>query len=109
MLPASTTTSRSVGHPLTVVGIARAAGVSRSWLYTQPDLIEAIGSARSQPGRSASARQQQASEASLQQRLEAAHRRNQQLREQNTDLTTRLEAAYGEIRRLRITAGPSPT
>jgi hypothetical protein len=27
-------------QPLTVSGLARSAGVSRSWLYTQPDLLE---------------------------------------------------------------------
>jgi hypothetical protein len=27
-------------QPITVAGLARVAGVSRSWLYTQPDLLE---------------------------------------------------------------------
>ena len=31
------------GQPSTVVAIAHAAAASRSWLYTQPDLIDAIG------------------------------------------------------------------
>lgn len=94
---------------VTVVGIARTAGVSRSWLYTQPDLIDAITDLQNRPASAPPAPHHTASQESLQQRLEAAHRRNQQLREHNTELTTRLEAAYGEIRRLRITAAPPST
>jgi hypothetical protein len=32
--------------PVTVAGIARTAGVSRSWLYTQADLVQAIETMR---------------------------------------------------------------
>lgn len=100
---------------VTVVGIARSARVSRSWLYTQPDLIETITDLQNRTTAtppappSLSGARQSASQESLQQRLEAAHRRNQQLRDHNTELTTRLEAAYGEIRRLRTATGPQPT
>lgn len=90
---------------VTVIGIAKAAEVSRSWLYTQPDLIDTITrlQQRHEQRQPAPARtgQQPATVASLQNRLDAANHRNKQLRGQVTELTERLEAAYGEIRALR--------
>lgn len=86
---------------VTVAGIAKVAGVSRSWLYTQPDLIDAItrlqqrGPSPNRTGR------QPATTVSLQNRLDAATHRNKQLRGEIAELTERLEAAYGEIRTLR--------
>jgi len=86
----------------TVVGIARAAAVSRSWLYTQSDLVAAIGQLQQRaPAGSGRSRSAPASDASLRRRLEASLERNKQLREQVADLTARLEAAHGELRRLR--------
>ncbi|MFJ1642654.1 MULTISPECIES: DUF6262 family protein [unclassified Streptomyces] len=85
----------------TVVGIASAASVSRSWLYTQTDLITAINQLQQRspaPGRSP---RQAASDASLHRRLETALERNRQLHDQVADLTRKLETAHGEIRRLR--------
>ncbi|MFI7131588.1 DUF6262 family protein [Nonomuraea sp. NPDC050153] len=90
------------GDRPTVVGIAQAAAVSRSWLYTQPDLIEAIGQLQQRTPKNSRSRTQRASEASLQRRLEIALERNKQLRDQVSDVTARLEAAHGELRRLRI-------
>ncbi|MFD9607361.1 DUF6262 family protein [Streptomyces sp. NPDC059970] len=85
----------------TVVGIANAAGVSRSWLYTQTDLITAINQLQQRaPGPHRSPRHA-ASDASLHRRLETALERNRQLRDQVADLTRKLETAHGEIRRLR--------
>lgn len=86
----------------TVVGIAQSAAVSRSWLYTQPDLTAAIKQLQQRVPTGASPRPQAASEASLRRRLETAHERNRQLRDQVADLTHRLEAAHGELRRLRV-------
>jgi hypothetical protein len=90
---------------VTVVGIAKAANVSRSWLYTQADLIEAITrlQLRHDQRQPAPARiaKQPATVTSLQNRLDAANHRNKQLRGQVAELTERLEAAYGEIRVLR--------
>ncbi|MBT2225065.1 DUF6262 family protein [Nonomuraea sp. NEAU-A123] len=90
------------GDRPTVVGIAEAAAVSRSWLYTQPDLIEAIGQLRQRTPKTSRSRAQGASEASLQSRLETALERNRQLRAEVADLTARLEAVHGELRKLRI-------
>ncbi|MFE6459232.1 DUF6262 family protein [Streptomyces cinereoruber] len=90
----------------TVVGIASAAGVSRSWLYTQTDLITAINQLQQRAPTPHRARHA-ASDASLHRRLETALERNRQLRDQVTDLTRKLETAHGEIRRLRTLGQPS--
>lgn len=87
---------------ITMIGIARAAMVSRSWLYTQPDLVEAITKLQKRQPSPARTGPQPASQESLQRRLETAQHRNRQLRDQVAELTERLEAAHGEIRRLRI-------
>jgi Family of unknown function (DUF6262) len=95
--------TRSRARP-TIAGIAQAAEVSRSWLYTQPDLITAIGQLQNrQPSPSRTGRHP-ASDQSLRQRLETALTRNKQLRDQIADLTRRLEAAHGELRRIRTLA-----
>src|SRR5438093_1538290 len=86
---------------VTVVGIAKAAEVSRSWLYPQPDLIDTITRLQQRQPAPTRTGQQPATVASLQNRLDAAHVRNKQLRGQVAELTERLEAAYGEIRALR--------
>ncbi|MEU8782016.1 DUF6262 family protein [Streptomyces sp. NPDC048637] len=91
----------------TVVGIASAAGVSRSWLYTQTDLITAINQLQQRAPAPHRNPRHAASDASLQRRLEIALDRNRQLRDQVADLTRKLEAAHGEIRRLRTLSGVS--
>lgn len=92
--------------PITVVGIAKAAKVSRSWLYTQSDLIDAITNLQQRQPSPARTGQQPATIASLQNRLDAANHRNKQLRGQVAELTARLETAYGEVRAHR-TARPN--
>lgn len=83
--------------------MAKAAGVSRSWLYTQQDLVAAIRRLQDRQPTNERTGPQPASVASIQRRLEAALSRIKQLRAENSDLTRRLETAYGEIRRLRGT------
>ncbi|MFI5808412.1 DUF6262 family protein [Streptomyces sp. NPDC051561] len=91
----------------TVVGIANAAGVSRSWLYTQTDLITAINQLQQRAPALRHSPRLTASDASLRRRLETALERNRQLRDQVADLTRKLETAHGEIRRLRALAPPA--
>jgi hypothetical protein len=101
-------TAAGRGTAVTVSGIAAAAGVSRSWLYTQDDLRAAIAELmrrRPAPGRPAPPAA--ASDESLRRRLEASQASGKKLREDNADLRRRLEAAHGEIRRLRALA-PNP-
>jgi len=94
-------------EPVMVASIARAAGVSRSWLYTQTDLIAAIDQIKNGAPSPARTGPQPAATASLQRRLETALLRIKALRGENAELTRRLETAHGEIRKLRIDAEPS--
>lgn len=87
--------------PVSVSGIAKTAAVSRSWLYTQTDLIAALRQIQQRQPAPARTGPQPASVASLQRRLDTALARIKQLRGENADLTRQLETAYGEIRRLR--------
>ncbi|MFE3327939.1 DUF6262 family protein [Streptomyces sp. NPDC059176] len=89
------------GERPTVVGIANAADVSRSWLYTQTDLVTAINQLQQRAPASHRSPRHASSDASLQRRLETALRRNRQLRDQVAYLVQKLEIAHGEIRRIR--------
>src|SRR4051794_12767491 len=67
------------GGPVTFDLVARTAGVSRAWLYTEPDIRDAIQRLRSAHRPSANSAvpaSQRASDASLLRRLEVAHSRN---------------------------------
>lgn len=91
------------GIPLSFQAVAQRAGVSRQWLYTQPELrarIEALrahapGAPDGVPAR------QRASEASLRQRPESVRAENQRLREENAALEAELAIAYGQQRGAR--------
>jgi hypothetical protein len=104
---------RSSGQPASVSRLATDAGVSRSWLYTQPDLIAGL---RQLAGQAPTPRSAPASDRSLRVRLAAAQTRNERLQqrvnaltEQNSAQRQRLERAYAELRRLRIALPPSGT
>jgi predicted RNase H-like nuclease (RuvC/YqgF family) len=91
------------GSRTSFAAIAKTANVSRSWLYTQQDLVVAIRRLQDRQPTNARTGPQPASVASIQRRLETALSRIKRLRAENSDLTRRLETAYGEIRRLRGT------
>ena len=97
------------GERVSFQAVARQAGVSRQWLYTQPELRAAIERARATPA-AANARDvpvaQRSSEASLRQRLEGVLEENRRLRQENRELRTELALAYGQARQAR-TAGPA--
>ena len=69
----------AAGTTVTFESVARAAGVSRSWLYTQPDIREEVARLRDlgrrAPGTPVPAHQR-SSDTSLLRRLEAATARN---------------------------------
>ena len=97
------------GNPVTFASVAHAAGISRSWLYTQPDISSQIrrlrherGAARSVGGTPAS---QRATEASLRARLATALDRNRQLAEDNARLRRQLARALGDQRSARTRSG----
>src|SRR5687768_1380988 len=82
------------GDPVTFDGVARAAGVSRSWLYAQPDLRLEVGRLRAQqqaaqglaPDAPPVPARQRASDASLRRRLEVANAEVRRLRQENQRL-----------------------
>lgn len=85
----------------TVSALARRAGVSRSWLYTQPDLLERLQQ-RKQPDKAPpTGSSVRTSEASMQRRLQLAHQRIQQLTDENRRLQDRLARVHGALREAR--------
>jgi Family of unknown function (DUF6262) len=100
------------GTPVTFASVAQAAAISRSWLYTQPDISDQIrrlrrhaddtGSAGTIPAR------QRATDASLRTRLTAALDRNRQLADENARLRRQLAAALGDQRSTRTRSGNDP-
>jgi hypothetical protein len=94
---------------VTFQGVARAAGVSRQWLYTQPELraaIERLRTARPST-RPAVPAGQRASERSPRQRVSSLGHENQHLREENASLKQELAIAYGHQRQNGTPARPA--
>ena len=101
------------GTPVTFAGVAQAARVSRSWLYTQPDISEQIRRLRQKTQSAGSTTVipagQRATDASLRARLTAALDRNKQLADENARLRRRLACALGDQRsRTRSGNDPAP-
>jgi hypothetical protein len=99
----------AAGTPGTFETVARAAVVSRSWLYAQPDIraeIERLRTASRRAPVLAVPAQQRASDASLRRRLEAAIQRNRTLAEENRQLREQLACALGDRRAARLHPGP---
>jgi hypothetical protein len=97
----------TAGKPVTFDTVAKQAAVSRSWLYTQPDLRDEIERLRALHRRapdSAVPARQRASDASLRQRLEAANQRIRQLTEENQRLRDQLARALGAQRTPRTSS-----
>ncbi len=95
------------GEPVTFAGVASAAGISRSWLYTQPDIrgqIQRLRTARTGES-SAIPAGQRATDASLRARLTAALQRNRALAEENARLRRELAHALGAARQARERQG----
>jgi hypothetical protein len=97
------------GVPVTFAGVARAAGVSRSWLYTQPGISSQIRRLRLQADGAGSAgavpAAQRATDASLRARLTAALDRNKELADDNARLRRQLARALGDQRSARTRTG----
>jgi hypothetical protein len=90
------------GLPITIDALAREAGVSRSWIYSQPDLLAEAQRLRDRPPPATRERtvpdRQRASDASLLRRVEAATQRIRELETDNKRLRTALAEALGERR-----------
>ncbi|TKJ18081.1 DUF6262 family protein [Blastococcus sp. CCUG 61487] len=91
----------NAGVAVTFDAVAREAGVSRSWIYTQPDLRGEIERLRDRQ-RPTSGRvlpdRQRGTDASLLRRLELAAQRIRHLEEDNKRLRRALAEALGERR-----------
>ena len=100
------------GTPVTFAATATAAGISRSWLYTQPDISDQIRTLRGKTDGAGSAGTipagEQATDASLRARLTAALDRNKQLADDNARLRRQLARALGEQRPSRTRSGNDP-
>ena len=99
---------QSTGAAVTVAGLARSAGVARSWIYTQPDLLNRINTQPPSTRVAANSRTR-ASEESWQRRIELAHQRIKELSEENQQLRTQLALAHGQRRAEQITASKTPS
>ena len=90
------------GVPVTFAGVAQAAGISRSWLYTQPDISSQIRRLRKETNAAGSAggipAAQRATDASLRARLATLLDRNKQLADENARLRRQLARALGDQR-----------
>lgn len=94
----------AAGTVVTFDVVARHANVSRSWLYTQPDLraeIERLREATRRAPRQAIPTSQRTSDDSLLRRLQHANERNRRLVEENQRLRRQLTQALGEQRASR--------
>ncbi len=90
----------AAGDDVTYSGVAHAAGVSRSWLYRQPDLrtqIDRLRSSRTVPTTNVPSAQR-ASTASLRRRLEATLDEIQQLKAENRQLREQVAKRFGQQR-----------
>jgi FtsZ-binding cell division protein ZapB len=89
------------GESITFQAVAQAAGVSRQWLYTQPELrgeIEELRAAEDRLGDRPGPARERASENSLRHRNRALLEENQRLRAENAALKDELASVLGELR-----------
>jgi phage tail protein X len=99
------------GTPLTFEAVAHQAGVSRSWLYAQPDIRAEIQRLRDATTKTAPAvpARQRATDASLRSRLETVLARNRELASEDQRLRRQLAHALGDRRAQPPTPGKAGT
>jgi hypothetical protein len=91
-------------RPVTVLGIAKSAGVSASWIYTQPEVFAAIRERRDAADRRQTVRvpaAERAGSSGQQKRIELLTDKLRQLIAENEQLRRELATVHGELRRLR--------
>jgi hypothetical protein len=88
------------GAAISFQSVARRAGVSRQWLYGQPELRAQIEQLRQRPRQGVPARER-ASEASLQQRMRGLLDTNRALRDEVNALKAELAIVYGQQRHVQ--------
>lgn len=98
------------GEQVSFQAVARRAGVSRQWLYTNPELraeIERLRAMHADRSGSSVPAAERSSEASQRQRVEGLLEENRRLRQENAELRDELALAYGRQRETRASAGHS--
>jgi len=96
---------------VTFAAVAAAAGISRSWLYTQPDIRDQIQQLRKTTCPASGApvpAGQRSTDASQHARLTAALQRNQALADENARLRRQLARALGDQRTTRTRSDNNP-
>ena len=91
----------AAGMPVTIAAVARAAGVSRAWLYRQHDLLPTIEHLRQRTTPSTASRRpstERASTDSLRQQLDALRARYSELQTENQQLRDALARKLGARR-----------
>ena len=91
----------SENQAVTPTSVARRAGVSRQWLYTVAEALDAIRNAPKTGGSNAVPVEQRASVVSLRRRIEVLADENSRLRQRVEELEHRLAGAYGAMRASR--------
>ena len=94
----------SAGETVTVSALASRAGVSRSWIYTQPELRERIEQLRGEGAGTRPASREAGSRAStesLRRRLALAHQPIEPLGAENHQLRQSLARTHGQLRAAR--------
>ena len=100
------------GAPVTFASVAAAAGISRSWLYTQPDIRDQIRQLRAHPQHRPGQRDPRQPAGNRHLAARPAHRRpasaTRQLAEENARLRRQLARALGDHRSTRTRSGNNP-
>ncbi|TDO48009.1 hypothetical protein EV643_108326 [Kribbella sp. VKM Ac-2527] len=94
------------GGAVTFEIVAKSAGESRSWPYTQPDIraeIERLRSLHDRAPTQAVPARQRTTDPSLLQRLQVANARNAELADDDQRLRRQLAQALGELRAIGVT------
>ncbi|MBA3488960.1 MAG: transposase [Longispora sp.] len=99
------------GTTVTFQTVAQAAEVSRSWLYTQPDIraeVQRLRDLGRRAPKTSVPANHRTSDASLLRRLETANIRNRELANENQLLRRQLAHALGQLRAAGIRQDPEP-
>ena len=94
------------GTPITFIAVAHEDGVSRSWLYRDPDIraeVHRLRAASGPAGRPSAPTAERATEASLRQRIETLLGDNRALRDENRQLRDQIAKLLGTQRAERPT------
>ncbi|MGK2954938.1 MAG: DUF6262 family protein [Solirubrobacterales bacterium] len=86
------------GAHVSVAVVAHTAGVSRGWIYQQPDLLAEINRLRENTSIVPIPAAQRATDESIRQRLATAREEIERLRAENTMLRTQVARTLGEHR-----------